>query len=119
MARPLPKTKAPAFRKKVKRPKPVVRLAGPWVPVVSHVRPAGSATDAEDRIRVLTIIATMPQRTKSQMISDFVQAGAIALRVNKTHSKESAFSVVRGSLYTLRARIATTAAPNPSKMDRN
>src|SRR5260370_19444991 len=98
MARPLPKTKAPAFRKKVNSPKPVFKLAGPWIPVVSHARPAGKAASTADRKRVLTIIAMNPQSKNSQMISDFVQAVARALTANRTQSKESGFKVVRGSL---------------------
>ena len=98
MARPLPKTKAPALRKKVNSPKPVFRPAGPWIPVVSQTRPAGSTAVTADRNRVLTIIETIAQSTNNQMISDFVQAVATALTVNRTQSRESVFKVVRVSL---------------------
>jgi hypothetical protein len=61
----------------------------------------------------LTIIETSPQSRNSHTISDSFQAVVTASAANSAHSNQSFFSVLRMSLYALRAMIAITAAPTP------
>src|SRR5258708_166174 len=91
MARAVANKKAPALRKNVNSPKPLLRVAGPCTPVVSHVRPAGNSEIPAVGNCVLKIMATTPQSTNKQMISDFVQAVATAPTVNKTPNKKTGF----------------------------
>src|SRR5262245_58938890 len=98
IARPLPKTKAPALRKKRKRVLIVAAEAEPKTPVNSFSTPpiAGAVRRAErERGGALINIETNPQRTKSQTISASFQAVVTANAMKRVHSNQSFLSVER------------------------
>ena len=61
----------------------------------------------------LTKIAMIPQRMKSQTISDSVQAVATASALKSVQSSQSFPTVAGTNLYALCAMMAITAAPIP------
>src|SRR6267143_5572247 len=101
MAKPLPNTKAPAFRKNRKRVPTVVAVAAPAAPVNSFSSPtkAGAARcESFHRGGALMDIEMSPQSRKSQTISDSFHAVVTASAVKSAHSSQSFFNVERISL---------------------
>ncbi len=112
IARPLPKTKAPASAKYHAMRQSVLASAGPCSPLTRSgqgiTRAARARCAGSRRSRYVT-----PAARKSQTISDSVHAVTAALARKRTHSATSRSSVLRASFQALRAMIAMTAAPMP------
>src|SRR6266478_7137432 len=98
MAKPLPKTKAPAFRKNRKRVPIVAAVAVPSAPVNSFSIPTKAAAarcENFNRGGALMNIETSPQSKKSQTISDSFHAVVTARAVKSAHNSQSFFKVER------------------------
>src|SRR4029453_7431424 len=114
IARPLPKTKAPALAKNQPMVQSVCGAAGPPRPVVSQAQgsTAGATAAARDR-KPRARHERPPAATKSQTSSDSVQAVTRALAPKSAHSNGSRPTVEADSFQALRATMAITAAPTP------
>src|SRR5215831_8773407 len=104
IASPLPKTNAPAFRKKrVSVPRTPTETT-PWTPV-NHHPPSGARACLDALVKkdegFFTTIDTTPHSTNSQTISEPVQTVVIATAANSTHRNRSAPMVLRESRYAL------------------
>src|SRR4051812_48359036 len=116
MARPLPKTNAPASAKNQPIFQSVPAVASPWTPLSIQLQSDHGATaniPAEPLGMDLTALATTPLSTNSQMASDSLQAVTSALSMKMPHSRRSPASVSFSSFCTLRAMMEMTAAPIP------
>ena len=116
MARPLPKTNAPASAKKRSILISVPPDATPCSPVTKTF-----AQGANDRAAVallrrggaFTIKATAPLRRKTQTTSRAVHAVTRVFKAKRLQRSQSFASVIRTSFTALRATMAITAAPMP------
>src|SRR5258708_1631916 len=101
MAKPLPKTKAPAFRKNRKRVPIVAAVAVPSAPVNSFSIPtkAGAARcENFNRGGAFMKIEKNPQSKKGQTITVPFYAVVTANAMKSAHSNKSFFKVERISL---------------------
>ena len=88
--------------------------ARPWSPESSQTGASASAAEREATAgRPRTARPMTPPVTKTQTISDSVQAVMVAAARKMDHSSQSRASVIRTSFQALRAMIAMTAAPIP------
>src|SRR5437764_13590504 len=92
IAKPLPKTNAPAFKKKSVTVQSTVPEATPWRPVSSGPNPMKKAVeDHLDRNAggFRTITARTPLRSNNQTISDPVQTVVTATQANRSQRNRS------------------------------
>ena len=115
MARPLPKTNAPASVKYQAIRQSVSCVAGPERPVKRIGGASGipRATDPLGSRRDRTSTARIPAPRKTQTISDSVQAVTSAATANSPHRSASLPSVSRVSLKAPRAMIGDHGGADP------
>src|SRR5215471_6837485 len=98
MARPLPKTNAPAFTKNRNRAPRVLSAAVPYAPVVSVLR-LGNANEADAGRLSLggarSSMAITPHARNNQTISDCLHAVVIVITRNTAHRTRSRPIVAR------------------------
>ena len=116
MARPLPKTTAPADVKNQRIFHRTGPVAAPSSPANNQCGGAMSIAAPRRRSQpggVRTTIAAIPPARKIQRISCSVHPVTTPLTAKMTHNSRSRPSVSFTSLVALRAMIAMTAAPMP------